>query len=264
MADPNQPRENDVILGGDLAGDRQSLPLHGVMLGGLEGVQRLFNSADERHRVDALFQAINHGKAGLDLVIKALTDPSDRVQWAAYDLLRDRPEKRIKQRLATLFFTSTGMNYRPLVTTLAARKWRKAEHLTVAILRELCLVSDTKRITSDRIVAIACEDLLMIDRLWRQYSNDRFGLSVQVELWQKCDRARWDQADAWILFGRKVGWRSGNFLTGDYHWKRPEELTFSLRAPKGHLPFISGINTIEAISDRFDCCQHPSYKSLSR
>jgi hypothetical protein len=251
MTTPNQPRQNDVILGGD----RASLPVHGVMLGGFAGVQRLFNSNDDNHRLSALAQALNHGEAGLDLLIKALSDSSDRVQWAAYDLLRDRPEKRVKQRLATLFFTSSGINYRPLVTTLAARNWRKAEYMTVAILRELCLVSDTKRITSDRFSSIACEDLLMIDRLWDRYSNQRFGLSVQVAIWQKCDRARWDKSAAWIMFGRKVGWRTHNFLTGDYHWKQTEELTFSLKAPRGHLPFISGITAIEAISDRLTFCK---------
>jgi hypothetical protein len=252
MTTPDQPRNDDVILGGD----RSSLPVHGVMLGGFAGVQRLFNSADHKQRLSAIAQAINYGAAGLDLLVKALTDPSDRVQWAAYDLLRDRPEKRIKQRLATLFFTDSGMNYRPLVVTLAAGNWRKAEYLTVAILRELCLVSDTKQVNSGQISSIPCEDLLMVDRLWRQYSHDRFGLRVQALIWQKCDRARWDKADAWILFGRKVGWRTHNYWSGDYHWKKVEELTFSLKAPPGHLPFVSGITTIEAISDRLIHCQN--------
>jgi WD40 repeat protein len=95
MADnPNQPREYDVVKGG------QASPLAGsVSLGGIEGVKSRLASAVEQQRIAALYEALNYGEAGLDLVIRALQDESQEVERAAYRLLRKRTEPRVKQIL---------------------------------------------------------------------------------------------------------------------------------------------------------------------
>ncbi|MFN6537550.1 MAG: WD40 repeat domain-containing protein [Nostoc sp. EkiNYC01] len=90
----NQPREYDAVLGG-----KNPPPVDGVVLGGLEGAKRSFASSDENYRVLALSQLINHRQEGWDLVIQALKDPSKRVQLAAYKLLRDISELKVKQAI---------------------------------------------------------------------------------------------------------------------------------------------------------------------
>ena len=91
---PNQPREDDAVLGG------HAPPLvDGVVLGGIEGVKMRLASAVLQQRVTALSEALKYGEAGLDLVIQRLQDESKRLQFAAYSLLKERQEPRVKQQL---------------------------------------------------------------------------------------------------------------------------------------------------------------------
>lgn len=93
MADnPNQPREYDVVLGG------QALSSSAV-LGGLEGVKKRLMSSVEHQRIAALSQALKYGEAGFNLVIQALQDESWEVKWAALHLLQQRAEPQVKQAL---------------------------------------------------------------------------------------------------------------------------------------------------------------------
>ncbi|WP_189525015.1 WD40 repeat domain-containing protein [Nostoc sp. 'Peltigera membranacea cyanobiont' 232] len=89
-----QPREYDAVLGG-----KNPPPVDGVVLGGLEGAKRSFANSDENYRVLALSQLINYRQEGWDLVIQALKDPSKRVQLAAYKLLGDISELKVKQAI---------------------------------------------------------------------------------------------------------------------------------------------------------------------
>src|ERR687886_582136 len=95
MADnPNQPGEYDVVKGG------QAPPPSGsVILGGLEGVKSRLTSGVEKQRIAALSEALKYGEAGLDLVIETLQDESGQLGGAAYRILRQRVEPRVKQAL---------------------------------------------------------------------------------------------------------------------------------------------------------------------
>ena len=91
---PYQPREYDAVLGG-----HNLAPAGSLVLGGIEGVKNRLSSAIEEQRIAALQDAIKYGEAGLDLVIQALQDESEQVEKAAYRLLRERVEPRVKQIL---------------------------------------------------------------------------------------------------------------------------------------------------------------------
>ncbi|MEH2191090.1 MAG: formylglycine-generating enzyme family protein [Nostoc sp.] len=94
MSDNQQPREYDVVLGG------QSQSLEGAaVLGGIEGVKFRLSNPDSKVRVAALYQALNYGEQGLDLVIHSLQHESPQVQIQAYSLLTSRTELKVKQAL---------------------------------------------------------------------------------------------------------------------------------------------------------------------
>jgi hypothetical protein len=248
--DSKHPKKRDVVLGGQAA-----MPKAGVVLGGLEGVQRrIFDrNCDIEYRIAALQEALNYGQRGLDLLIRALKDKSEHIQRSAYELLRDRPEPRVK--FALELFSNSGVIYMPLRDLLAAGKWREADLATTAIVRQICKLDVGDRLNSTHFTRFPCEDLGLIDRLWRKYSNGHFGFSVQQPIWYRCDQSRWDKGEAWALFGDRVGWRASFFLLEVYHWKQYRELTFNLSAPRGHLPFAGGIFTMEAIANRLTACQ---------
>ena len=84
---PNQPQEYDAVLGG-----QKSLPVQGVILGGIEGVKHRLSSSNIEARIVALGEALNYGEAGLSIVIQALDDKFRRVRHTAAQLLQERDE----------------------------------------------------------------------------------------------------------------------------------------------------------------------------
>lgn len=91
---PKEPRGYDAVLGG-----QNQIPVGSVVLGGMEGVKRRWDSAAIEPRIAALKDAINYGQPGLNIVINALHDESEQVRRVAYLLLRDRRETEVYRAL---------------------------------------------------------------------------------------------------------------------------------------------------------------------
>ncbi|NEP63016.1 MAG: hypothetical protein F6K31_39930, partial [Symploca sp. SIO2G7] len=92
----NSPRADDAVLGGEAPPP----PVEGVVLGGIEGVKRRLAATTVEQRLAALYDAIDYGEAGLDLMLQALQDESPQVHWAAYLLLKDSDSPKVKQYLS--------------------------------------------------------------------------------------------------------------------------------------------------------------------
>ena len=88
MVDNSQkPKEYDVVLGG-----HSKIPADGVVLGGLERIKQLVAHGRVEQKVDALLDAFEYGKAGLEIIIRFLHDSSREVREAAYFLLQESTE----------------------------------------------------------------------------------------------------------------------------------------------------------------------------
>ncbi len=97
----NQPRKFDAVLGGETPP-----PLQGVVLGGMEGVKRRLSSGNTEAQIAGLSEALNHGDAGLDLVIAALESKYRKVRHTAVELLQNREENLAKYALKNYKFWS--------------------------------------------------------------------------------------------------------------------------------------------------------------
>src|SRR4028119_2495050 len=86
-----EPREYDAVLGG-----QNLIPVNAAILGGISGVKSRLASPAVELRIAALSEALKYGESGLDLVIQALHDESMQVKFAAYLLLKDRDDLKIK------------------------------------------------------------------------------------------------------------------------------------------------------------------------
>ena len=244
----NQPGKNDAVLGGHAA-----IPTGAVMLGGLDGVRRRLTSPLADQRAAALTEALQYGQRGLNLVIRALGDRAPEVQQAAYALLQNRTEPKVVRAVEQFYARAY---YDRLQRLLAGQQWQMADQETRVVMLERYSLSVDASLSAHQLQEFPCTDLRIIDQLWVQYSQGRFGFSVQKAIWQTYDRRYWDKAEVWRLFADRVGWRTHNLFV-DNHWKRHRELTFSLRAPVGHLPFLGdkfGIFTVEAIVSRLTDC----------
>ena len=89
-----RPQNFDPVLG-----NKTQIANGSVILGGIEGVKSRLNSDRIHVRILALKDAINHGDAGLRLVVKYLDDPDSQIVEAAYELLKDRSEPFVRDRI---------------------------------------------------------------------------------------------------------------------------------------------------------------------
>jgi hypothetical protein len=89
-----QPQNFDAVLG-----NQTSIANGSFVLGGIEGVKTRLNSDRIHVIILALKDAINYGDAGLRLVLQYLENPESQIVDAAYELLKDRSEPFVLDRI---------------------------------------------------------------------------------------------------------------------------------------------------------------------
>jgi WD40 repeat protein len=144
-----------------------------------------------------------------------------------------------------------------LKSHLQAQDWQAADAETRRILQTY-VHPNGDIFGSPLPTLIPPEVLQTIDQLWVEASDGRFGFNPQLEIWETV-RAE-NPADSTVAakaFGERVGWTRptpdpDNFVSPD--WLTEPELTYSLDAPVGHLPW-AGIDwsRIEAMLTAQSC-----------
>jgi eukaryotic-like serine/threonine-protein kinase len=135
---------------------------------------------------------------------------------------------------------------------LRAKNWRAANQETTTLLREIIDGQreswlDQKSLQLLETLALSQDslypELKTIDSLWRKYSNDRFGFSVQKRVFLESGGKRFDKEERVAIesfekFGDRVGWREKAewFRNGQRQWIPYNKLTFNDLSPRGHLP----------------------------
>ena len=124
--------------------------------------------------------------------------------------------------------------YEKLQSFLAAGKWSEADTETINLIISLAQQLELELIRPEDIQHIACSELQVIDRLWLNYSNNRFGFSVQVKFYQELGgslESTIEQDNQLIeRWGERLGWRK------DGRWLKCRDLDYSLNAPEGCHP----------------------------
>lgn len=125
--------------------------------------------------------------------------------------------------------SDTGADYTRLDQLLAHRQWQQADWETASVMLKVAGRDAQGWLIRSDVAKFPCTDLRIIDTLWKKYSLGRFGFSVQARIWQEVG-GKVDCGTEHRL-GEQVGWLMYN------EWLKYSELTFSLNAPTGHLPF---------------------------
>ena len=166
--------------------------------------------------------------------------PQSVQEWL--DLLIPKPVAAETTRVVS----AVGIDYTNLRNLLAAKNWKEADEETARVMlkvagketaRVMLKVAGREKVgwlDTESIEKFPCEDLRTIDQLWVEYSNGRFGFSVQKRIYQSLGGTREYNSEVWKKFGDKVGWRKKN------EWLYYKDLTFSERAPAAHLPLLWG------------------------
>lgn len=112
-------------------------------------------------------------------------------------------------------------------------RFKEADQRTAQILFGLInKTADT--IAPDDIESFPVAPLRIVDRLWRKYSGDRFGLSVQLNVYRELggdlNSLIAQDVDLFLAFCDRIGWRQeGRFIIQD-NWDA------TLESPQGFLP----------------------------
>ncbi len=125
--------------------------------------------------------------------------------------------------------SAQGIDYTQLRDLLAAGKLEEADEETAKLMFKVADREEEEELRLEDIENFSYTDLQTIDQLWVKYSNGHFGFSVQKKIWQELG----EQVN--IETERKLGERTGWF-NSDEGWLDYNDYTFSLDAPKGHLP----------------------------
>jgi hypothetical protein len=106
----------------------------------------------------------------------------------------------------TLISTATGVNYTQLRNLLTAGKWKEADLETVKGMLQAAGRTEEGWLRSEDIDQFSCEDLRIIDRLWVDASDGKFGFSVQSQIYRGLGGTEEYNIDIVGKFGDQVGW----------------------------------------------------------
>jgi len=145
--------------------------------------------------------------------------------------------------------SATGADYTKLRDHLSNKKWKEADQETWALLCQSLSMTAGTQLDKSQIYQLPCEDLQIVDRLWMQYSQDRFGFSVQKQIYGSV------KGD-YVRFCDRINWPTYNSATASGQFK------FSYKSPPGHLPsrsWVGGVHWLrhmDAMSARLTECSN--------
>ncbi|WP_235528981.1 GUN4 domain-containing protein, partial [Cylindrospermopsis sp. CR12] len=126
----------------------------------------------------------------------------------------------------------TPSRYTRLETLLKAQDFREADLETYRVMLAVANRQSEGSFRIEDAENFPCQELRTIDNLWLKYSQGKFGISVQQEIYKNLGGTKQFDVNVWRSFGDRVGWRKqGSWL--DY-----KDLNFSLSAPTGQLPVL--------------------------
>ncbi len=132
------------------------------------------------------------------------------------------------------------VDYQQLQSLLATGNWKAADRETLNLLLKAAGREKQGWLNIQSINEFPATDLGKLDRLWVEYSDGRFGLSVQKRIWENLGEQLDSDYEKWCKFCDRVGWYVNN------NWLFYSDIIFSLSAPQGHFPAAGLIYTLTA------------------
>jgi len=96
---------------------------------------------------------------------------------------------------------------------LQQQQWKEADEETAWIFYQV-MVKKNYEDWYELLNNFPCETLREINRLWLESSNNKFGISIQAEIYQGLGSPSYGD-DNWYVFGERVGWKQDNWLSYD-------------------------------------------------
>lgn len=143
----------------------------------------------------------------------------------------------LKAELIALKQTVQTSRYQQLEAYLKAQQWKEADTETYRLMITAIGKEEGQWFEEEELLNFPCDALRAIDQLWVKYSEDRFGFSVQKQIYVDCGAkldGKYPGDEIWNKFGDRVGWRK------EGEWLEYADLNPSLSSPSGISPGIWG------------------------
>lgn len=223
----------------------------------IDALTRQLQSSTEKKQLQTVPELVAIGEAGLEVLINYLkeqqTTPANIITGLVYQALYDAKTAKTEEFLQSDFPTGIvplqseqAIDYTSLQQLLVKRDFESADRVT---LEKLCELSgpgaeEKKWLYFSEVAKFPITDLQTINNLWLIHSQGKFGFSVQRELWLSLNK-NWEKL--WPL----IGWKTGN------NWTRyPQEFTWNMDAPKGHLPLSNQLRGVRVMASLLS---HPAW-----
>nr|YP_009509197.1 hypothetical protein [Gracilaria vermiculophylla]AXI96847.1 hypothetical protein [Gracilaria vermiculophylla]QXU75061.1 hypothetical protein [Gracilaria vermiculophylla]WDZ67938.1 hypothetical protein [Gracilaria vermiculophylla] len=214
-------------------------------------------NTNKSQQFETIEQITQSGKFGQEALLDFLVDRCifqkknvEVLDGLIFESLYFNSNHDIKRRLNSYFsfglldlVSSLKFNYQPLQDSLIIHDFQTADKLTQSY---LCLLANMSPKSSRNwlyftdVFSFPSEDLYILDKLWRIYSRDKFGFSIQRKIWLSTNY-NWDK------FWSNIGWnRNGIPL------RYPNEFIWNLNAPDGHLPLFNQLRGVQVITALFN------------
>ena len=144
-----------------------------------------------------------------------------------------------------LTYTEKEINFDKLQLNLLEQNFEEADRLTSSILRELAGKVAEKRgyVFYSEVKNMPGKDLETLDRLWKIYSQGKFGFSIQAKLLKSVGKR-------YELLWPRIGWKKDGIWT-----RYPSAFSWSLDAPDGHMPLVNQLRGVRLMDS---ILRHPS------
>jgi len=221
-------------------------------------LQQRLQSSSEKKQLQLIRELGNTDTAGLEVLMKFLQEqrvnPTNLAAGLAYQILYEADTPTTKEFIQSHFPTGivplrseAAIDYTQLQQMLLQQDFLAADRITLEKLCELAGATAMQRkwLYFSEVDSFPIADLQTINNLWLMHSQGKFGFSVQRELWLSLGK-NWDKL--WP----KIGWKK------EKNWTRyPQEFTWDLSAPLGHLPLSNQLRGVRVIASLLS---HPAWE----
>jgi GUN4-like/ARM-like repeat domain, GUN4-N terminal len=227
-------------------------------MGDISQLASQFQSSTEEKQLQLIPLLLEAGDSGLEVLMEFLRsllvlEPSQSqkplyirlVAAATYQALYQAKTSKTQEFIQTYFpdgfvplKSERNIDYSQLQNLLVEQDFQSADSMTREKLCELAGEGAIQRkwLYFTEVEKFPSTDLSTINRLWWVHSQGKFGFGVQRQIWLSLDK---DFSKLWV----KIGWKTDNIWT-----RYPQEFTWNLNAPKGHLPLSNQLRGVRVIS----------------
>ncbi|WP_161564404.1 caspase, EACC1-associated type [Okeania hirsuta] len=133
-------------------------------------------------------------------------------------LPKSAPPPRPLPSLTTTLPTDQNSKYSKLENLLKEKEWKEADIETSRLMLKVAGGEERGYLSEKDVENFPCTDLRTIDQLWVEYSDRKFGFSVQKKIYQSLGGTKEYDSEVWKNFGDQVGWRKGDEWLSYDNW----------------------------------------------